>query len=141
MKGAFNMAKSTKSAALQRAQDRTAPKAETPKVEDQNVVQPGKTESASGTKTPSAQVGRWKAEIAAKSFGLDAKITIPAQHKAKNPKLSSLRSKAGDRFALYQDGMTVKEYQTLCKDKFNRSPAAALADVRWDKAAGFITVS
>lgn len=135
------MAKSTKSAALQKAQDRTAPKAETPKVEDQKVAATGNTEGTSSPKTPSAQVNRWKAEIAAKSFGLDAKITVPPQHKAKNPKLSSARSKAGDRFALYQDGMTVKRYQELCKEKFNRSPAAALADVRWDKAAGFINVA
>ena len=142
MKGVINMAKTTKSAALQKAVERTTGKTETPPVvQDQKVVQTSDKETSSKPKGNSAQVQRWKAEIVAKSFGLDAKITVPAAHKAKNPKLSSAHSRAGDRFALYTDGMTVKRYQELCKEKFGRSPAAALADVRWDKAAGFITVS
>jgi hypothetical protein len=117
------------------AQDQKA----APAVQDQNAAPAGDQKSGEGSKTPSAQVIKWKAEP---KLPLDAKITVPAEHKAKNPKLSSDRSKAGDRFALYssEPNMTVKRYQELAKEKFNRSPASAMADVRWDKAAGFINV-
>jgi hypothetical protein len=110
-----------------------------PAVQNQNAAPAGDQKSAKASKGTSAQVIKWKAEP---KLSLDAKITVPPQHKAKNPKLSSDRSKAGDRFALYsaEPNMTVKRYQELAKEKFNRSPASAMADVRWDKAAGFIVI-
>ena len=133
------MAKRTQSAARKPVE--TKPVQERTILEDQTVAQATSTEAKTEKKAPSAQVNRWKAEIASKSVTVSSVITVPAEHKAKNPKLSSARSKAGDRFALYRDGMTVAEYQTECKTRFNRSPAAAMADVRWDKAAGFILIS
>ena len=129
------------SAALRKALDKTSGKPAPQVLEDQTVTQATVTEAKSEKKAPSAQVARWKAEIASKSVTVSSVITVPAEHQAKNPKLSSARSKAGDRFAVYTNNMTVAEYQKICKDRWNRSPAASLADVRWDKAAGFILVS
>jgi hypothetical protein len=134
--------KTTKSVAPQRVLDKTRPAQDqnaAPAVQDQSAAQGGDQKSVKAPKGTSAQVIRWKGES---KLPLEAKITVPAEHRTKNPKLSTARSKAGDRFALYssEPNMTVQRYQTLCKEKFGRSPASAMADVRWDKAAGFITI-
>lgn len=136
------------------------PKAETPKVvspatspatvlEDQKSVAPAtggdqKDTSAAPAKSKkkdSGTVGRWKVLMAQKAFA-DGKgtITLTAKGKGDKPKRNKGTSKFGalDRFRLYKDGMTVKEYHDACIEK--GVGGEAIKDVRWDVAQGLIEV-
>jgi hypothetical protein len=64
------------------------------------------------------------------------RIRISADAKAKNPK----GRKAGERFSFYKENMTVEEYTSVMKEK-GRTPAQTMGDIKWDIAAGFITVA
>jgi hypothetical protein len=97
---------------------------------DQNDVTQAKTKKP---RKISPTVVAWKAT---KNFPLEAKITLNPELKEANPK----RRKAADRFALYRNGMTVGEY-IEASHKAGNSKALAMADIRWDQAAKFLTVS
>lgn len=81
-------------------------------------------------KKASEQVQKWRAQ---KKFDLTQVITVLATEK--NPK----RAKAAARFALYKSGMTVQQVIDAYK-KAEYSAALAMADMRWDAVAGFISV-
>lgn len=49
--------------------------------------------------------------------------------------------KGAKRFSYYKDGMTVAEYLKVTKDQHSVPNALAHADMRWDVAAGWITIS
>lgn len=74
----------------------------------------------------------WRAQENLPANGV---ITVKPEHLAKNPKSRG----AAVRFALYKSGMTVEAYVKIAKEN-GISGALANADVRWDVAAGFITV-
>jgi hypothetical protein len=113
------------------------------KPEDQKVVPTVQSGDQKAVKTegepkakrkPSATVIAWKA---LKNFPVDAKITINGDHTTNNPK----RRDAARRFSLYKNGMTVGQYLEAAKKATPPiSGALANADIRWDVAAGFITV-
>jgi hypothetical protein len=54
-------------------------------------------------------------------------------------KADAKKRKAGERFAYYRSGMTVKEYQDAM-EKTGRKPRQTMGDIRWDFAQGFINV-
>jgi hypothetical protein len=81
---------------------------------------------------PSQTVENWRAQPPLPHHGV---ITVNPPHCVTNPK----RRKARERFALYEDGMTVSEYIEASKRAGN-SAALAAADVRWDFVKGFISV-
>jgi hypothetical protein len=62
---------------------------------------------------------------------LDAVIEILCRD---NPK--KLGKKAHDRFGLYRNGMTVRQYEKACEDA--PRPQDALVDITWDELHGFI---
>ena len=80
----------------------------------------------------SPTVKKWKET---KDPALTAIITVMGEFATKNPK----RKDAARRFGLYKTGQTVEQYIQVCKDN-GITPALARADVRWDMAAGFISV-
>jgi len=73
--------------------------------------------------------------VAEKDPDLGAKIVVLA---ANNPK----KRGAAPRFALYRSGMTVQEYidAQIKSNLKGTGKALALADIRWDATAGFISV-
>lgn len=77
--------------------------------------------AAPKTKTP-------KAEGAVRGFAEDAVITVKAKE---NPR----RGAAAERFELYKDGMTVKQYTAKIGSR-----AEALVHLRWDVNKGHISV-
>jgi hypothetical protein len=81
------------------------------------------------TKKLSEQTKKWKNTPA---FELTQVITKVAKD---NPKSRN----AAVKFALYEEGMTVGAYIEK-SHKAGTTKAMAMADVRWDHAAGFITV-
>lgn len=78
--------------------------------------------AASKTKTPKSE------GAAARGFAEDAVIKILAKE---NPR----RGAAAERFELYKDGMTVKQYTTKIGTR-----AEALVHLRWDVNKGHISV-
>jgi hypothetical protein len=84
-------------------------------------------------KKPSPTVVAWKA--IKENYPVTSVITINKDQVAKTPK----RRGAADRFALYEDGMTVGKYLDVTKEK-GISGALANADIRWDVAKGLISV-
>lgn len=107
------------------------PVVETPIAADAPATSPAtlEPEKAKKAKKVSGQVSRWKAQ---KAFPLEAKIT---EVRKENPK----RKSAAGRFALYEEGMTVGDYIKKSNEAGN-TKALAMADIRWDHVAGFITV-
>lgn len=77
----------------------------------------------------SPTVTTWKAT---KNFPVEATITLVTKENKK-------KRDAGKRFELYRNGMTVQQYIDTMKEK-GRTPAQTHGDIRWDHAAGFITV-
>jgi hypothetical protein len=88
-----------------------------------------KSAPAKGTKKVSGTVAKWRAQDA---FQPGQKIHLLVQG---NPK----RRGAAERYAEYKEGMTVAQYQEAMKAK-GSSPKLAMADMRWDYAAGFIDI-
>lgn len=54
-------------------------------------------------------------------------------------KLNPKRGKAATRFALYKDGMTVKDYIAACVAKGDK-PGVATADLKFDSERNFIVI-
>jgi hypothetical protein len=92
----------------------------------------GSGEPKKAKKKPSEQVVRWRDT---ENPDTKAKITISAEAAKVNPK----KRGAATRFSIYKTGMTVADYIEASK-KAGNSGALAMADVRWDMAAGFISV-
>jgi hypothetical protein len=80
-------------------------------------------------KKVSETVTLWKAQA---KFPDTAKITAI---QLPNPK----RGQAKDRYALYKEGMTVREYIDTAKEH-KITAALAMADMRWDFVKKFITI-
>lgn len=134
--------------AQKREARRQAVQAQTPK--DQNdVVTPVTKDQNDGqgtTKTVRSSVARWNTVKADKAkYPATMVITVPAQHKAKNPKRDSTSGTrkvlAASRFALYRDGDTIGDYVERSHKQMGTPKAKAMADVYWDIAQGFITVA
>lgn len=89
-----------------------------------------KPEGEKAKRKASDTVVKWRAT---KAFPHEGVIKMIATN---NPKSRG----AKDRFALYKDGMTVGQY-IEASHKAGNSKALATADVRWDVAAGFISVT
>ena len=90
-------------------------------------------------KAPSKTVTVWRGMK--ETVPEDRKITVKPEFKATNPKRGRGPHSAGERFARYKDGMTVKEYTEVMKQTAGRTPAQTMGDIKWDIAAGFITVA
>lgn len=106
-----------------------------PQAEDQSDV----SSTAKKKKGTSKTVVAWRAMKEA--VPEDRKITVKPEFRAKNPKRGKGPHSAGERFARYQDGMTVKQYTEVMHSVANRTPAQTMGDIKWDIAAGFITIS
>jgi len=114
---------------------------QTPVAQDPTPTPSGDQTPVSGDQTPAPEVKAKKAKKisetvvkwrAQKAFGEDQIITLKVEG---NPK----RQDAARRFALYENGMTVKAYIT--KAGANQiTPSLAMADIRWDFVSDFINV-
>jgi hypothetical protein len=85
-------------------------------------------------KKPSATVIRWH-QITKEKLYTSGTITLTDKGRGNKPKIRG----ALDRFKLYTDGMSVQDYIAKSAASGN-SKALAQADIRWDVAAGLITV-
>lgn len=110
----------------------------TNKPEDQKDVPAGKSGDqndapvkAKKERKQSETVTLWKAQKDA--LPANAKITVKPEYLASNPK----KRGAGVRFSWYKNGQSVAEYCKLSKDNGH---SGAESDVKWDIAAGFITI-
>ena len=105
----------------------------TPATGDQKAGDQNDAPAPKKAKKQSKTVIAWKA--LKKPVPDDTVITVKPEHLAKCPKSQT----AADRFRLYKTGMTAAEYVTVFKNA-GHTAALAHADIRWDIAAGFITV-
>lgn len=108
----------TSPAILEVVKDAAPPPADTPKAD-----------TPKKAKKISEQVKNWKAQ---KAFPMNFVIT---EVRKDNPK----RKDASRRFALYEEGMTVQAYTDKAV-KEGITKALAMADMRWDHCAGFVTI-
>jgi hypothetical protein len=100
------------------------------KPEDQNAVKAEDQKSAPVVKKKSDTVVKWRAQD---GFKPEQVITLLTKD---NPK----RRGAGDRFAKYTDGMSVQAYIDVMKESMKRTAKQTMGDIRWDYAAGFISI-
>lgn len=100
------------------------------KPEDQKAVKAEDQKSAPVVKKKSDTVVKWRAQD---GFKPEQVITLLSKD---NPK----RRGAGQRFALYKDGMSVQAYIDVMKESMKRTAKQTMGDIRWDFAAGFISV-
>jgi hypothetical protein len=105
-------------------------KADTPAVVPA-VVTPDKSKTKR-VKKPSGHYSLYRKHMKDVEYPLAAKITVL---KKENPK----RRGAAVKFALYKDGMTVGEYIDA-SSAAGTTKRVAMADVKWDQTAGFISV-
>jgi hypothetical protein len=100
------------------------------KPEDQNGAKAGDQKSAPVVKKKSDTVVKWRAQD---GFKPEQVITLLSKD---NPK----RRGAGERFAKYTDGMSVQAYIDVMKESMKRTAKQTMGDIRWDYAAGFISI-
>lgn len=61
---------------------------------------------------------------------------FPEEHVITVLRPNAKTGKSADRYNVYQDGMTIKQYiETMTKDPWNRTPGQVWADLRWDTDA------
>lgn len=108
---------------------KTEPKTEVKEEVKTEAPKRGRKKAEGETPADRESVKKWKAQGAFKDEQI---IHIVSKE---NPK----RRAAGERFADYRDGMTVKEYISVMEKK-GRKRGATMGDIRWDHAQGFIRV-
>ena len=103
-----------------------------PAPQDQNVPASVPETTEKKKKKLSPTVIAWRSK---ENLPLEGIIRLSDKAKAENPKKQGSK----ERFALYEDGMTVAAYIEKSKNA-GHGAALAAADVRWDVVKGYITV-
>jgi|SRR5215467_8581590 len=112
------------------------------KPEDQKAAQPATQDQtpakarAKRVVKEGSTVDKWQKSNKAGEFKTGKIFLIQPYVDESHPK----RKAAGVRYSVYENGMTVEEYQKRIVERKLNTAAGVLSDVRWDVAKGLIRV-